>query len=371
MFENVKRYIQNIPGQTLKQKYVVFESDDWGSIRMPHKRVLRELEKLGVNPKKDPYLSYDSLADNNDLEALYEALQSVKDKKGNNPIITANTIVGNPDFERIEKDSFQKYYWEVFTDTLKRYQSRSHTFDLWKQGINSKLFKPQFHGREHLNVDQWILDLRNEDKWLHEAFKRKMISISSLKSRMKYSYMEGLDYYSDIERINKIKIINEGLTTFQDIFNFKSLTFIANCYIWDDTVEAILHKNEVQFIQGINYQCVPVLKKDNKHSYKYKRHYLGQKNFYDQKYLIRNVFFEPSLNPNFDWINNSLNRIKIAFMLNKPAIIGSHRVNFIGSIQEHNRMNNLQSLKVLLKEIIKNWPDVEFISSDQLGKKLL
>ena len=62
-----------------------------------------------------------------------------------------------------------------------------------------------------------------------------------------------------------------------------------------------------------------------------------------------------------------MNRIKIAFRWSKPAVIGTHRINFIGSLDYRNRYNNLTFFDDLLKSIIKNWPDVEFMSSDQLG----
>jgi hypothetical protein len=62
-----------------------------------------------------------------------------------------------------------------------------------------------------------------------------------------------------------------------------------------------------------------------------------------------------------------LNRIETAFRYYKPAIISSHRVNFIGAIVPDNRNKNLMLLKQLLFEIVKKWPDVEFMSSDQLG----
>ena len=47
--------------------------------------------------------------------------------------------------------------------------------------------------------------------------------------------------------------------------------------------------------------------------------------------------------------------------------MSAHRINFIGILDEKNRKNNLKLFESLLKRIIKLWPDVEFMSSDQLG----
>lgn len=55
----------------------------------------------------------------------------------------------------------------------------------------------------------------------------------------------------------------------------------------------------------------------------------------------------------------------------KAAVISSHRLNFIGNIDIQNRDRNLILFQKLLNEIVKKWPDVEFISSDELGKNIV
>jgi hypothetical protein len=63
--------------------------------------------------------------------------------------------------------------------------------------------------------------------------------------------------------------------------------------------------------------------------------------------------------------------MKTAFRWNKPAIIGMHRINFIGSLVRENRELNLVMLKKLITLILKEWPDVEFMTSDELGKLIV
>ena len=83
--------------------------------------------------------------------------------------------------------------------------------------------------------------------------------------------------------------------------------------------------------------------------------------------LFRNCFFEPSTKPGYDFVSDCLNRIDIAFRHGKAANICAHRLNFIGSIDKSNTDRTLPEFKRLLQEITKRWPDVEFITSDQLG----
>ena len=95
---------------------------------------------------------------------------------------------------------------------------------------------------------------------------------------------------------------------------------------------------------------------------------MGEKNELGQYYLIRNCNFEPSYNYHKDWAAIAMNGVRIAFEQKKPAIICSHRLNYIGRIDEENRKRNLVSLEKLLTEITKKWPDVEFMTTPELGQ---
>ena len=94
---------------------------------------------------------------------------------------------------------------------------------------------------------------------------------------------------------------------------------------------------------------------------------VGRKNKNGQLYLNRNASFEYSQNPNFDWIGDSMRRIEIAFRWHKPVTISAHRLNFIGILSEKNRDENLIRLQKFITMIQKRWPDVEFMTSDELG----
>ena len=334
---------------------------------MPSKRVYDQLSKKGYNPENDPYLKFDTLESQEDLTNLFEVLASVKGKNGQPVKLTANTIVANPDFEKIKANNFLKYYYEPVNITLNRYPKREKVFKLWQEGQRMGIYHPQYHGREHLNVDQWLKELRSKNERLREAFHYEMISISSCPSHMRFNFMEGLDYFTEDERATKNLILREGAELFNNIFGYKSKSFIANCYIWDKSAEKTLSELGIKYLQGIVNQIVPTLGRKG-HHHRLVKHYLGQRNKYGQYYLIRNAFFEPSLMSNPDIVEECLNRVRLAFYWKKPAIICSHRLNFIGSIHVENRDKNLQLFKALLKKIVSTWPDVEFMSSDELGQ---
>lgn len=361
----LSRNLYNSKGWTTNRKFVVIESDDWGTIRMPSKKVYNLLKKGGIQVDKCPFNMFDSLATSDDLTALFEVLRKFKDKDGNACKITANTIVANPNFEKIRESNFEDYHFELFTDTLKNYENRSNTFNIWKQGISEQVFIPQFHGREHLNISRWLRFLRKNSYETRLAFDHNLFGLSTnITKEKRRSYLAALDFENIEELESNKKTIIEGLKIFQEIFGFQSKSFIAPNYVWSNELNCTLINNGIKYIQSGIYQILPNFEKNNNKNIK---RYIGQTNDLGQNYTIRNCFFEPSVTPNIDNVGDCLQAIQTAFRWRKPAIINSHRLNYIGAINEKNRTNNLRLLGELLLRITEKWPEVEFLSSDQLG----
>ena len=69
--EHILRNIINTFGYKTNRKIVVFESDDWGSIRMPSKLAYSNLLKKEIDVDKSYlYDTLDSLEKKGDLEAF-------------------------------------------------------------------------------------------------------------------------------------------------------------------------------------------------------------------------------------------------------------------------------------------------------------
>lgn len=361
----ITRNLINIPGWRTTRKIVVIESDDWGSIRMDSKEAYNYFLAKGFPVDKCPFNSFDTLECNEDLEMLFDVLGSVKDLNGSPAVLTANAVMANPDFQKIRESGFQKYYYEPFTKTLERYPAHDQVYALYHQGIKEKLFKPQFHGREHLNVARWIRALQGGDVYASMAFDWNMFSFhTGINSSCRSEYCDAFAAESPEELLQLKTILVDGLQLFHQLMGYRSRTCIAPCYTWSREVEDILSDNGVRALQGIALQSEPIL--GNGGSYKKRYHYTGQRNNRAQSYIVRNCFFEPSLKVGLDPVPDCLSRIQTAFAWHKPAIISTHRVNFMGFLNSSNRERNLNHFKTLLIAITKQWPDVEFLSSDQL-----
>lgn len=345
---------------------VVFESDDWGSIRTPSLAALERLKAKGLQSSgaSSSYDNVDTLASNDDLELLMDTLSSINDFKGNPPIITFNCVTANPDFDAIRKSGFRQYFCEPFTETLKKYPHHNRSFELLKEGMCRKMFRPQFHGREHLNVPAWMRYLQSSKKEVLMAFDEKMFCLDVKDGDNYTSVLQAFDIRNS-EDINFVsKSINEGLSMFERIFGFTSKTMIAPCYTWDSFVENEANNHGVIGIQTGYIQRHSYIEKEKGN--RVTGHFFGELNKNGQVYTIRNCSFEPSQNSRLN-SDSCLADIKKAFTQRVPAVVSCHRLNFIGELNPANRDVNLKDFRFLLREIIDAYPDVEFLSSDELA----
>lgn len=348
----------NLYGKKTPKRIIIIESDDWGSIRIPNTKVFNKLLNSGIPVDKSAYCKYDTLESEEDVSFLLEVLSSVKNKEGKNLILTANFVVANPDFQKIKADNFVHYHNEPISKTYKKLMGHENVLDIVHQGLNQGLIKPQFHGREHVNVPLW-LELLQNNKDFKLAFELGMWGLSkdvfpSMRKSIQATY--------DSEDINYCNTsIKDGLMLFKEIFGFHSKSFIANNYIWSSEIEQVLFDSGVRHFQGMKYQLLP-LNLDRKRDKR--RIYFGQMNKLGMTYGVRNCSFEPI--EYGDDASKTLRQINTAFLLKKPAIIRTHRINFSGGMCKKTRDKNLKEFKTLLGNIVKKWPDVIFMSSDQL-----
>ena len=362
-------FMTNLQGWRTSRKLVVIESDDWGSIRMPSKEIYLNIVKSNRNIGKFPFVKYDALESESDLGYLFEVLSSVKDAKGNFAKMTTNFVVSNPDFELIEKNEFQNYFHEPLFETYKKYPEHSECINLIREGIRTNLIKPQFHGREHLNVNRWMNALQRNVPEVRFAFSNRLFDLSESYTITGNSFMDALNWITENEIAEQAAYLTDGLKMFKDIFEFESDTFIAPNYIWDKRLEQYLYESGIRGFQGGRYQLNPT--GFNLNDFNRIRHFTGQRNDLGQVFLVRNVFFEPFTNNSIDWIDNAVFQVRQAYALSKPAIISTHRANYIGFIDRKNRDTNLPLLQDLLKTVIKIWPETEFLSSDRLCRIIL
>lgn len=361
--------VSNIPGWSTNRHIVVIESDDWGSIRMSSLENFNRMLKAGMREDRNHYNTNDALESNTDLEELYNVLLQFKDSTGRHPVMTGVNVVANPIFDKIKESGYTEYIYEPYTETCKHYKDHDRVYDLWKNGIEERLFVPIFHGREHLNVQRWLRALRAGNKSTLLAFDCGVTGIyNGINNEPIPEFQAAFDIDTTDDLPYQKEVIKTGLDLFEQLYGYRSKYFVPTNGPFNNTLEKDLYEHGVKYINTGKKQKEPL----GNGQYKINTRFIGDKNQYGQIYITRNCFFEPSSSgfekpANTDWINNCLKEIEIAFRWRKPAVISSHRVNYIGYLHPENRERSLKQLSELLGKMLKRWPDIEFMTSSELG----
>jgi hypothetical protein len=367
MKQNLILNLKNLVGWRTKRKIVVISVDDYGNVRLDSKKAREAMDRQGLKVQ-NRFDALDTLETRQDLEMLFEALESVMDKNGRHAVFTPFSMPCNINFEKVTEAGFREYHYELLPDTFEKlteFQPEAYrgTWDLWKEGIGSGLMVPLFHGREHLNLKLFEEKLEKGDQTVLAALENRSYTSIPSDEYSTISAMAAFDFWDFEENGRFHEIIRDGLDAFETVYGYRSDHFNPP----GGREHPVIHKTLKEC--GVRYLDTPWIKNEHQGKGRYKRrmNYTGKKNREGQTYLVRNVVFEPTENRGIDWVTFTMKQIEAAFRWNRPAIISSHRVNFCGHIDEENRKEGIRALRELLKQIVNKWPEVEFMAANELG----
>ena len=366
LFMNLKNTI----GWKTNRKIVVFSVDDYGNVRVNSKEARAKMDEAGMKIYSR-FDVLDTLETKQDLEQLYEVLSSVKDKNNRSAVFTPFALPCNIDFETMEAEDYKQFHFEMLPETYKKLavqqpQAYEGAWDLWQLGIAKGYLKPQFHGREHLNMNIFNDKLRKRDPELLIALKNKSYTSISDDEYPTMSSTAAFDFWDVKENETLAPMVEEGLQLFEKIYGYKSNYCTPPVYNIHQSLFKILKENGIRFID------LGLVRKEHQgfNQYRTSINYTGKTTKEGLSIMVRNVVFEPTEDRGIDWVDFTMKQIEIAFRWKRPAIISSHRVNFCGHIDPENRKKGLETLQRLLQEIVKKWPDVEFMAADEMAETL-
>ena len=456
--EFVRPHLWNARGWSSKEKLLVIQSDDWGADRNAHPEGLEALRALGVRVDACHYMLYDGLALDEDLEGLFGVMEEFRDRDGNPPVMTANVLMANPDFERIraggaesggaesggaesggveqdgaEHGGFQEYFSIGLEETFERKRVERDGYrqglSLWREGMDAGVFFPQLHGMEHVQVPRWMRLLQDGagssavgkvfrtafDAGIYGVSRSTLEGIAGKNSQIKpKSVQAALEVDSAEDKAVVMDRISQAPAEFRRVFGYSSASFIAPNYTWFPEVESMLVQEGVRFMQGATRQWIvgggsgssgpgsggsgsngPGSGDSGNAGFgiQVERRFMGERYASGLVGQIRNVHFEPtewwyqhawknssgsigsfpigSYPVDSDSVKRALHQIRTAFLWRKPAVMSTHRVNYSGVMDPALRDWNLAQLRTLLEHILYLWPDVKFVTSEELGNRML
>lgn len=351
----MRRLLSNIQtnfGGVKTPKVLIFQSDDWGFSRTNHNDDSIAFLK-SINLQNLPYNSIDGLENVDDLKNLQSLLESYKDQNGIKPIFTLNYVTSNPDFQRIEENNFSNYYRIPIATS----NNHADLKEFWSSSY--EVFDIQHHGLDHLNVSEWMNQLRSKSIYLN-GFKHKLIEFNNPKvDNNKMVALRGMGIQESKEYFKL------GIDTFIDFFSVEPISFIPPNYWLDTRLLNTIEQTNFLSMQGMKYR----FSARNKSYQKIKR-----KNGYSEGQsklisLVRNIQLEPTLQPNKsveEIVKSAIESLRVAYYFGQPAIVDTHRINYTSRNLKSNKERGLEVLDLFLKETLRLFPEVQFWSTKQI-----
>ena len=347
---------------------VVFESDDWGAVRVPNAGALAAFEERFPSFRLDHYQSFDGLEKKSDVSDLSSLLlEGSSSFEASVPIFTLNFATANPDFDCCIPGNADvaHFEFEPIDKTYRFYDGDEGVLDFVRMGRGETALHPQLHGREHLNATAWLADAA-VDPAVEYARGLRMVGLDD-------AFYNGIDALnSGNSLVDARGYLEDAVAIFNRLFGFPPKSFIPPCYVADKKCERIAAGLGIETIQSSPKRNVP---KGND-SYSRRINIFGHSSVPGQCRLIRNVQFEPSRSmfqgKSIDeCVGATLAEIDTAFKRKQPAVICTHRVNYTSRVDERHRAFSLEALDGLLQGLATRYSDCEFMTSDELGRAIL
>ena len=357
--------IKNFFGIQTQVPTIALAFDDFGVVRLASIEARDKLRAVGMHSKS--WMNQrDCLESREDIAELMEVLASVKDTHGRSARLTAYSVVAAPKFEEVL--ATKRYSYQTIPDYMNSLVANgdarySGAWPVWEEGIRCGIIRPQFHGREHFDVTGLENNLENGDLLTIANMQlQSLAGIEQPTSRKGIGFTHAFGWVNARDVSFHKDILHEGLDLFEKIYGFKSRSFVPPGLKLHSALHSVIQRAGVQVIDKEPFKVRP---RDRTYAFA-EVNWTGRPKADDLYAFTRNVMFEPTKNSDFDSIGYALRQIDMAFRLKRPAIISSHRVNYVGGIDSAAASSGRLALKGLLNQIIKRWPDVKFIFVDDL-----
>lgn len=341
------------------RRWIVFDSDDWGGQRIPSRKVFDQLLSVELVSGESAY-DRDTLEHADDLTALAEVLAAATGADGGTAVFSAYCNPANPDFDAIRRSGFSAYHFEPFTTTLARRGDETETMAAWQQAMHAGVIVPQYHGREHLQVQAWLEALAASDR-VRMGFDLGYYSVALPSASEVLKGFRAANFFRRADELDALaEIIRSGADCFAQVFGTSAEIYCPTNNVFHPALYAAVREAGCRSIVRHMRNKTP----DGRG---------GLRTLWGPGPVAaaglawhgRNATFEPVQGFGVD---HALAGIASAFAWGIPAIISTHRVNYVGGIDVAQRDRGLFALRELLREIRRRWPDACYVSSARLSE---
>jgi len=320
---------------------LVVESDDWGA---------GPLEQAAA------------------LTAIHAVLLRHRDATGQPAKMTLGVILAVVDTATTTASAYQRV---VFDDAR-----LAPVLDALRGGIAAGVFVPQLHGMEHYWPPAVLAAAQTDSvvaAWLTGA---AWPATEALPSALQSRWTDARVLPSLSLPVAEIDVAAALETaTFARIFGQAARVAVPTTFVWNDAVERAWAAHGVRYIvtpgtrhTGRDAAGQPIgdgrVIRNGERSHSGVRYPNGERRNSGIRYLVRDQYFEPALGHD---AARGLAALARQTLLGRPALLETHRFNFIGTAAAA----SLQTLDVMLTEARGAYPGLRFMSTEQIAEAML
>jgi len=311
----------------LRQPVLIIESDDWGA---------------------------GPLAQADALNRLITLLERVRDCSNRAAVMTLGIVLEVPDGLRIVETCDNLYQALSLTDT--RYDAVRLAI---QSGIQAGVFVPQLHGQCHYWPPALLAAALTDDKVRNWLTTPELAATEDLPSHLQSRWVDASKLPSkplDSDTIS-LAVATEA-TIYQAIFGSAPRVAVATTFIWTKAVEAAWAKSGIDIIitPGRRYTCRNAAGMPEGVDAKM---LTGECSSAGQTYLVRDVYFEPTLG---HIPQRLVDGLLAHSRLGRACLVETHRFNFLQA-----QDSSLAALESALKAALAACPKLRFLSPLELA----
>jgi len=314
----------------LRHPILIIESDDWGAGPLQQAEALTRIAAV---------------------------LQRIRDRSGRPAVMSLGIILEVPDGPRITATQCTEYH--ALPLTAPRFESVRNAI---QEGIAANVFAPQLHGQCHYWPPALLAAAKNTPAVRDWLTNPEPASTEDLPSHLQSRWVDASSLPSQALSPNTIQ--QAAATEAGDcyaLFGKAPQVAVATTFVWNDTVEAAWSQAGVEVIITPGHRatcrnaagqpgCVDATM------------LTGERSLAGQTYLVRDIYFEPSLgHPPQRLVDGLLTRSRQG----RACLVETHRFNFLQALDA-----SLAALEAGLNAALAECPDLRFITPLELARAI-
>ena len=301
---------------------VVIESDDWGLCAWAPDR--EAWDALAATPafRSPAGLRYggSTLESAADVKALASLLLEHRGGDGAAPVWQANTVMANPDYERLagEEASPATLPLVELPETPGRW-ARPGLWDEVRRAVDAGVWWIELHGLHHRPESAWLSALARGEADARLALAHQSPVCAAVEASGEYDPAEP----GETRRRNLVR----ALARFRALIGREPRSFCPPDYRWDESLEAEAERHGLTTFQGKAEQAAGPFPR-------LRRLWIGRRFPHARGarfYLPPRIAFEPcgpGERRGAAAVQATLGAVRAAWKRSRPAVISTHRLNY-------------------------------------------